>query len=282
MNIFKRMGNGWNLGMTSLKIIKENRSLILFPIVSMLALLLVMATFFGGILASYGFDLDGFFQQLGGNNEMVIYGILFLYYLVNYFVIIFFNMGLVHCVRLIFEGKPAAFSDGINFSSSRFNAILQWALLAATVGVILKVVEERMGWIGQIISGILGAVWSIATFFVVPVIAYENVSPVEAVKRSGLMMKEKWGESIGANFSFGLFFLIGYSIIMVGGIALMQVHPIVGIVAMVLSAIILHALVSAGKMVFIAATYNHMVDQPASYFEESGVLDHLFIEKRKK
>jgi len=279
MRFFDRLRKGWDLGITSLSIIRENMSLLLFPVLSSLALLLVTASFFGGFLIFAGIDLGGWINEGGDKNEMLLYLGLFAFYLVTYFIIVFFNVGLVHCARLVFEGREASINDGLQYAASRIDTVLSWALLAATVGVVLRIVEDRLGWVGQLIAGIVGVVWSVATFFVVPVIAYENVGPVEALKRSGRIMKEKWGEAIGANFSFGLFFILGYIVIISLGILLFQVHPLLGIIPGILSILLLHVVVAAARSVFIAATYNHLSNQPAGQFDEQGMLNELFVPK---
>lgn len=279
MNFFDRLRNGWRLGMTSIKIIRENKSLLLFPVLSSAALITVVLTFVGGTYAVFGTDFERMIDEFLGTNEIVAYTALFVFYLISYFIIVFFNVALVHCARMIFDGQTPSIKDGLSFSGSRVGTIMSWAFLSATVGVILQAIEERLGWIGQIVVGLIGAVWSIATFFVVPILAYEEVGPIEALKRSGNLMKEKWGEAIGANFSFGVFFLLGYLIIIVGTVALFTIHPILGIVSGVLSALLLHTVVSAAKTVFIAATYNHMMDRPAGRFDEVDVLDGVFIKK---
>jgi len=273
------MGNGWRLGMTSIKIIKENKSLLLFPVLSSAALITVVLTFVGGAFAVFGTDFELMIDELLGTNQIVAYATLFIFYLISYFIIVFFNVALVHCARLIFEGEKPSIKEGLAFSGSRVGTILSWAFLSATVGVILQAIEERLGFIGQIVVGLIGAVWSIATFFVVPILAYEEVDPIEALKRSGKLMKEKWGEAIGANFSFGVFFILGYLIIIVATVALFSIHPILGIVSGVLSALLLHTVVAAAKTVFIAATYNHMMNRPAGRFDEVDVLDGVFAKK---
>lgn len=279
MNFFDRLRNGWRLGMTSIKIIRENKSLLLFPVLSSAALITVVLTFVGGTYAVFGTDFERMIDEFLGTNEILAYTALFVFYLISYFIIVFFNVALVHCARMIFDGQTPSIKDGLAFSGSRVGTILSWAFLSATVGVILQAIEERLGWIGQIVVGLIGAVWSIATFFVVPILAYEEVGPLEALKRSGKLMREKWGEAIGANFSFGVFFLLGYLIIIVGTVALFAIHPILGIVSGVLSALLLHTVVSAAKMVFIAATYNHMMDRPAGRFDDAAILDGVFIQK---
>lgn len=279
MRFFDRMSNGWNLGMTSLKTIWENKNLLVFPVLSGVALIMVCLSFFGGAFAIFGSDLEAFLDRISGSNEIVLYGILFVFYLISYFIIVFFNVALVHCARLVFEGKQPTIKDGLDYSGSRIVPIASWALLAATVGVILKFLEDRLGWLGQIVIGLIGMVWSIATFFVVPVLAYEDLGPIDALKRSGQMMKEKWGESIGANFSFALFYILGYVVIVIATIALFFIHPILAITSAVLAALLLHTVVSASKTVFIAATYNHMTDQPAGRFDDDDRLDSLFMVK---
>lgn len=279
MSFFDRMSNGWQLGMTSLKTIWENKSLLVFPVMSGLALVFICLSFFGGSLAVFGWDIEAFFNSLAETNEVLLYLLLFGFYLINYFIIVFFNVGLVHCARLIFEGKKPTVKDGLDYSGSRIVSIGLWALLAATVGVVLKFLEDRLGWLGQIVIGLVGIAWSIATFFVVPVLAYEDLGPIDALKRSGQMMKEKWGESIGANFSFAVFYILGYFVIIIATIALFFIHPILAIGSAVLAALLLHTVVSASKTVFIAATYNHMTDQPAGRFDEDDRLDSLFMVK---
>ena len=280
MNFFDRMSNGWKLGMTSLSIIRENPSLMLFPVLSGVSLLFICLTFLGGFAAVFGFQIESYLGSLEAGGEWLAYLALFIFYLVNFTVVIFFNIGLIHCARLIMEGRDAKVGDGIAYSISRIEAIISWALLAATVGVVLKTLEDRLGFIGKIIISIVGMVWSIATFFVVPVIAYENVSPVQAVKRSGQIMKEKWGETIGANFSFGLFYLLGFVAIAVICVLLFFVHPIVAVVAGVLSILFLITLVSAAETVFLAAAYRHVNDEPVAFYD-SDILDQVFVPRKK-
>ena len=282
MRFFDRLSKGWSLGKTSLQIIQENPTLMLFPIISVTSLILVSISFFSSGYVLFGEELLAISDDVGqiNNLDMVLYMILFLFYLVNYFVIVFFNVGLVFCAKMILEGKETSVGDGIRYASTRFGTILAWAAMAATVGIILKTIQERAGAIGNILSGVLGFIWGIATFFVVPVIAYEDVTPFEAVKRSGSIMKEKWGESIGANFSFGLFNILGTLFIALP-IAYMlgvMVNTIVGIVSGFIVFFLIQAAVSAANMVFLAAVYQHVNNAPTGRFE-GEVLDDIFVQK---
>jgi len=277
MSIFERLSNGWKIAMNSFKVLGANKQLIIFPILSGFSLLLVVGSFFTGVLASYDWKIDDIETQSGLTTYLVIFG----FYIVNYFVIVFFNMALIHCTRAYFHGEEVSVRKGLQFSLSRIGAIFSWAIFAAVVGTILKTIQENSGIIGKIITGLLGVVWGIATFFVVPVIAYENAGPLTAFKRSSMLMKDKWGESIGATFSFGLIQFIGIIII---GLPLFfignLVHPVAGIALALLGIFALSAVISAVQTIFVSAVYHHITNDPVTHFNQQ-MIDGLFEGKRK-
>lgn len=277
MSLSSRLSNGWEMGMTSFRTLRSHPKLLLFPVFSSLSLLTVLATFFGSVAIVWGMDIGNWTGNFEGG--IIQYLLLFGFYLINYFVIVFFNVGLVYCAKRIFEGHEVTLTEGLNFSYSRIGVILQWAVLAATVGVILNTLQERLGFLGKIVVGLIGMVWSIATYFVVPVLAFENLSPIEAVKRSGAIIKERWGESLSANMGFGVFFLLGYLVILLGGFLIgFLLHPIAGIAIGIMAALVLHTIVSAAQTVFLAAAYQHVNDEPYGDFREE-VLDGMFVRK---
>lgn len=275
MSFIDRFSAGWKIAMSSFKVLKEKKELVLFPMISSISILLVFASFFSVLF------FGGFFDNPESEdfNSLLNYLLMFVFYVANYFIIVFFNMALVHCTRLYFRGEEVTVGAGIRFSLSRIGTIFSWALFAGTIGLLLRVVQENLGTIGKILIGLIGAVWSIMTFFVVPVIAYENVGPLDAVKRSSQMMKEKWGESLGANFSFGiiqflailatalLFFMVGYFI-----------HPVAGIVLGFLAGFVVFSVVSAAQVVFISAVYHNVNGDLVKHFDQQMV-DNLFAKK---
>ena len=208
------------------------------------------------------------------------YAIIFFFYIVNYFVIIFFNMALVHCTSLYFKGEEVTVQKGIDFSMSRIGSIFGWAVFAGIVGVVLKIIQENVGSLGKIITGIVGIVWSIATFFVVPVIAYENLGPIAAFKKSALLMKEKWGESIGAGFSFVLIQLGAIAIIAVIAFAVAAINLIAGIAIGVLLLLLFSVIMSTVKTIFVSAIYHNVTGDPVELYNQQFI-DNLFETKRK-
>src|ERR1700754_2589151 len=167
MNLFTRLSNGWNIALNSFKVLRENRQLILFPILSGISMILVIGSFATAVFALSGWDTDTVREQ----SRLAGYLVTFVYYLVNYFVIVFFNTALVHCTHLYFKGEEPTVREGLRFAVSRIGAILSWAAFAATVGTILRILQDSFGSIRKVITGRIGIVWIISTFFVVPVIA---------------------------------------------------------------------------------------------------------------
>jgi len=254
---------------------KANKQLVIFPILSGISLLLILGSFVTIVLASAGWNVDEINDP--GQTTSILY--LFLYYLVNYFVVVFFNTALTHCTHLYFKGEEVTIEKGIKFSFSRIGVIFSWSMFAATVGTILKLIQENAGWIGKIIIGLIGIVWSVATFFVVPIIAYENVGPIGAFKKSAHMMREKWGESLGAGFSFGLvqmiaFVVVGLTLFLVGAIF----HPIIGVILAVLGCLLVAAIISAAQTIFISAVYHNVTGDPVEHFDQQ-MIDNLFVHK---
>jgi hypothetical protein len=281
-NFFERLRNGWNLALTSLDILQENKSLLLFPVLSSISLLLIFFSFAGGLFA---LETQFHFLEVLKNsgtetgNEILLYALVFVFYFINYTVIVFFNMALVHCTRIYLEGGQPTVSDGISFSNSRISTIIKWSLLSATVGVVLKVIEDKSEKLGAFIASLVGMLWAILTFFVVPVLAYENVGPIDAVKRSGAIMREKWGEALGANFGFGFIKLIIFVLCLVGGvITAYLVHPLAGIALGLIVFLGASIAISAAEVVFVAAAYQYTQNKPTGSFD-TKVLDNLFAPK---
>jgi hypothetical protein len=276
MNFFDRLSNGWNIAMNSFKVLKEHKQLIIFPILSGFSILLVMGSFAMVLLSQAGWDPD----NLSFEGTPLYYVLVFGFYLLNYFVVVFFNMALIHCTRLYFRGEEVSVRAGLQFSMSRLGAIFSWAFFAATIGLLLKTIQDNAGWLGKILITLIGVAWSIATFFVVPIIAYENAGPLDAFKRSTQLMKEKWGESLGANFSLGLIQLVGMIIV---GLPLYLVgaafNPVIGIVLAVIGVFIVISVISAAQTIFVSAIYHNITGDPVKHFNQQMV-DQLFTNKK--
>src|SRR5437773_3238791 len=94
------------------------------------------------------------------------------------------------------DGGNPTVGDGLAIASSKLTSIAGYTLIAATVGMVLRAIQERVGFLGKIVVGILGAGWSIATYLVVPVLVTRDIGPVEAVKESAMLLRRTWGENL--------------------------------------------------------------------------------------
>ena len=275
MSFFDRLSNGWTLAMNSFKVLKENKQLIIFPVLSGISLVLIMGSFVLVFLSANGWS----FENAEDSGTIGNYLYLFLFYLVNYFIVVFFNMALIHCTRLYFRGEEVSINAGLRFSLSRIGTIFSWSVFAAIVGTILRIIQEESGIIGKIITGIIGIVWNIATFFVIPVIAYEDLGPIAAFKRSSQLMKQKWGESLGATFSFGLIQFLAMIVLVIPLFFIgNMIHPIGGIALAMMGVFIIATIFSAAQTIFVSAVYHNITDEPVKHFNQQ-MIDGLFQKK---
>jgi len=284
MNSFGRIKKGWKIGWTSLEVIRDNPGLLVFVVFSGTALITVLVSFLSTFYLVFGIPgLEGmgtwFAQTEYG--ELVSLISVFLFYLIAFFIISFANVALVYCAKQVFNGEEVSIKDGFRHSMSKVDVILPWAAFAATIGAILRMLSERLGFIGQIVISLLGAGWSIASFFVIPILAHEDIGPIDSLKKSVLIMKDKWGEAFGANFSFGAFYILGYIAIVSYFILLVTISPWIAFIGSVILALFLHTAVSAAKMVFIAASYQHATGQTAGIFDDAEVMDDIFRSKNR-
>ena len=203
--MFDRLKRSFYLVGASAQVLRQDRRLLLFPIISALSLVLVLIAF---ALPLFGMaSIDGI--KRGG-----AYSAAFLFYVVQYFIIFYFNTALVGAVMIRLDGGSPSLGDGLRIANGRIGAILGYAVISATVGVILRAIQERVGFIGRFIAGLLGAGWAVATFLVVPVIVTSEGGAMASISESTALLKRTWGENVagqvGLNAAFGLlYFALG-------------------------------------------------------------------------
>ena len=212
--MFARFAQSWSLVKASASVLRSDKELLLFPLLSAIASLIVAASFFvpamlGGMFASMRED---------GRPDVAVYALLFAFYVVQYFVIIFFNSALVGAAMIRLRGGDPTVADGFRIAMSKLPAILGYAVISATVGVLLRALQERAGFIGRFVVGLIGLAWTVASFLVVPVLVNSDVGPIDAVKRSAELLKKTWGQNLIGNVGIGLVFgFLLFATVLVGG-----------------------------------------------------------------
>jgi len=258
MSTFSR---SWNLAKASWNILRDDKELIVFPIVSAIALILV----------TLAFAVPGFFLFAAGGNEVLGYVLLFLFYLVQYTVITFANAALVGAALIRLRGGNPTLGDGFQIAFSRLGTIVGYALIAATIGMILQALSRR-GTLGDIVRSLIGLAWNLATYLVVPVLVVEDVGPIAAVKRSAGLLKRTWGEQVvgGAGMGLVFFLLFVLATVLAGagvflGVTLNATALIIASIAVgVLAYIVLALLSSTLGGIYSAAVYRYAAEGETS------------------
>ena len=264
--MFERVSNTWSIMGACWRTLKKDKELLVFPLLSGIACLLVVASFAIPMVTSdWLMPPQG--EQVTTAQEVAYYGVLFLFYFCNYFVITFFNVGIVACAVKRMAGGDPTVGDGLRAAAQRLPQIIGWALVAATVGLILRIIEDRSEKLGRIIAGLLGLAWTMVSYLVVPVMVVKGKGPFGALKDSTALLKHTWGEQIIGNFSFGIIFFLlgipGWALIVAGIFAFGSAGPVVGaglIVAAVFYLVVVGLVQSALKVIFQAALYIYASD----------------------
>lgn len=247
-----RLSRGWQLAKMSLGVIKKDKEILIFPLLSLIALGLIAASFIGGIFFTMG--RGGFVAPVG----IVLLAVMYFFL---YFVMIYFNVAVIGCAMIRFDGGDPTVRDGFRTSNENLGAILKWTIISATVGMILRAIQSRLKLAGRVIAAMGGLAWSVATYFAIPVLVYEKTSVFGAVKRSAHLLRSTWGEMIvgglGLASIFLLLGLLGSIPIVVGAMVAGISGIIVGLIISLAYWLILACIGSAANSALHAALYRY-------------------------
>ncbi|HET9178781.1 MAG TPA: DUF6159 family protein [Terriglobia bacterium] len=258
-----KISNSWELVKQSFAVLRQDEELMLLPVLSAISCVAVTLSLLAGSGLFYYPQIKAAIAQQAGwrPSNYLIAGAMFIFYLANYFVIVFFNTALVSAASIRLEGGDPTVRGGLRAAWSRLGVIFKWALLAATVGMVLRMIEERSSLIGRLVVGLLGLAWTLGTFLVVPVIAFENLGPIAALHRSVELFRKNWGEEAVGSFSFGLIFTLlavpGILLPILGGSFAGGFGVILGSCLMVIYFIFLSILSASTHGIFLAALYRY-------------------------
>jgi hypothetical protein len=270
--MFDRFARSWTLVKASAAVLRSDKELLLFPVLSAIATMLVVATF---VVPAFAL---GVFTRGMGPAGMALG---FLFYLCQYFVIFFFNAALVSAAMIRLEGGAPTLADGLRGAQARIVPILGYAAIAATVGLLLQALKNRENnFLVRMLGSGLGVAWTLSTFLVVPVLVHENVGPIDAIKQSVGLLKRTWGENaignVGIGAAFGLIFLLTLAVAAALVIATLQVSASLAIAFAAIAVLVLVLLAvvqSALSGIYAAALYRYAtVGEAPAGFE----LQHAF------
>jgi hypothetical protein len=272
----ERIRRGFRLLGASWEVVKADRELLVLPLVSFLAIAIVGAATFG-VIAADGIDVSGESVRMS-MGDYIVTGV---FYFVMYFIGIFFSAAVVGAATIRLQGGDPTIGDGLRMAWSKLPKIAGWSVVAASVGLVLRALEERAGFLGRIVIVIVGAAWNAITFFVIPVLLYEPESVPGSVKRSATIFKERWGEQFVGNGAIGIaMFLLSIPAFILAG-ELFAIAPVVGIVAGVVVFGLLIGLGGAMSGVFNAALYRYATTGEASGAFTEQDLGGSFVPKKR-
>lgn len=273
--------NSWALVKASGDVLRLDKELMVFPVLSGISAVLITVSFFVPVVALGGISTLG--QSEG---TYLGYALAFVFYFALYAVTFFFNSALVGAALIRLDGGDPTVSDGLAIASKRMGSILGYAAIAATVGMVLRAVSERSGFLGRIAVGLLGMAWSLATYLAVPVLVTKDVGPLDAIKESAALFKRTWGEQVVGNFGMGwAVFAAALSwglvsvLLVVLGAQLSPAGALAGVALAVLGFVFLAILASALKGVYTAALYRYADAGDAGIFDPAMV-ENAFRPKR--
>lgn len=276
-----RFSNSFALVKASANVLRLDKELMVFPLLSGIATVLVAASFIAPI-----FMIGPEIFVEGETASYATYVLGFAFYLVQYFVIFFFNAALVGAALIRLDGGDPTVSDGLAIASKRVGSILGYAAIAATVGMILRFIAERAGFLGRIVSGVIGIAWTLTTYLTVPILVTKDIGPIDAVKESVAIFKRTWGEQVIGNFGMGwavtlmgiAWTCVGFLLMfLTGSLGAFAVVPV--IVIWGLGYVFLALFASALNGIYTAALYRYAITGDAGYFD-ADIMGNAFSAKK--
>jgi hypothetical protein len=277
--MFEKFSNSWKLFKAAASVLAADKELLIFPIISTIGVIIISLTF------AVPMFLSNFFDTLFSNNFGIL-GYVFLFYIVQYTVVFYANTALVGAAMIRLNGGDPTVKDGFRIANSRFGAIIGYALISATVGMILKALQRQKGLV-RIVTSILGMAWNLATYLVVPILAVEGIGPVAAIKQSVSLLRRTWGEQVIGNFGLGFVFGIANLLVIIAAIPIIILainsQSIVLIASVVVIFFIILAILglinSSLNGIYTAAVYQFASTGKSSSFFEDKMVKNAFSQK---
>jgi len=274
--------NTWSLMRASWQVLKKDKELLIFPVISAVCCILVLASFASTFSTGGVLHLPD--KGAPFSDQFDYYFIRFLIYFCIYLTIIFFNSAIVACASIRMKGGDPTVMDGLRAVMSCILFIIGWALVSATIGMLISIIENRAKKAGRLTAKIFGMAWSLISFTVIPYLVIENKNPISALKESTNLLKKTWGHQLIGNFSFGLVFFIWaipaiviYVIIAIFG-EVSSMIPLIGIILVYFVGLAI--IQSALKAIFQTAVFLYARDGFAPSGFNRDILMDSFLTRR--
>lgn len=210
--MFSNLKNGWALGKATRKLVFQDKKLMVFPLVTAVAVIAEMIAIFVP---------SALFLTAYSNSPNAIYyyiPILILFYFVVTFTSTYIIMAMLIGFRSFSNKRQIGFKDAFKQTKPYSKLIAEWSLFYAVIIVGIRLLESRIRGIAGIIFGAaIAFAIGIATLFIVPVILDKKLGPIKALKESSSFIIKNFGRTFGGLAYTDLYSL---AIIILGVIAL--------------------------------------------------------------
>ncbi len=274
-----KFSNSVELAKSSLAVLNKDKVLATIPLISSVICGLVFLIFGAGALASTGRAKDTATGSTVFTMTPATWAIGIVGLLVVGFIAQFFTAVLVAGANERLEGGRPTIGSAFGKAGSRAGSLLGWAVVNATVGMILQAIRDRLGPLGFAVSWLAGAAWTVVTWLAIPIIVIEGIGPIEAIKRSAHLLKQTWGENVIAQVGLGAVGVVAMLPGLVLGGLLWLVSPVVAIAVFVLWSVVVGTIMSALGAIYRTALYRFAVGLPAGEGFSQDTLENAFRPK---
>jgi len=257
-----RISNSISLVKSSWGVLSKDKELIALPAISGVVSLVCVAPFIVGAFVATP-------TTSGGDAQVGLpgYALMFLGYLVGAYITIFFQAALILAANERLSGGSPTLGSALSAATQHAGAILPWAIISATVSMVLRAIQERSGFLGRIVIGLVGMAWTLVTFLVLPILVIEGTGVKDALTRSAGAFKRTWGENVVGNAGIGLVGIVGalIGLVVAGPIVALGITGDVmamtvgGIALFVIWMILVSVFTAALSGVFQTALYRYAV-----------------------
>jgi hypothetical protein len=267
-----RIGRSFRLLAQAYRILLQDKELMVLPLISGVVIAVVV------VGVGFGFGLNPWTIR---RVEPPMYLPLFLMYVCAYAIGIFFQAAVVAGATERMRGGDPTIGSALAAAGRRAGPILMWAVVAATVGIVIRAIHERVGFVGRIIASLVGAAWSLGTFFVVPVLVLEERSVRASFTRSVGVFRQAWGETVIGGTTLGAAaFCAWMTLIALAGL-LAWAAGAVALGVLAIGAVFLMVFFSALDGIYVASLYQYATQGQVPPGLDRALLDQAFVEKRR-
>ncbi len=229
-----RFRTGLELAKISWCTLRDHKALMAFPVMGIVLALII------GLL----FTLPGILLITLTD---VLWAAIILFAISGYLIAftgVFVGVGLCATVDKVLRGEDARFADGIHVARERIPEIAKWALMIATVALVIRVIQSKFDGIGGVVGALSGLAWSLVSFLAIPVITFEGLGPIKALKRSSSLFKQRWGQQVVGQAITGgvvgvLIVLPGIALVIIGAIMIGGGTVAAGVAVLVIGAVLM-------------------------------------------